>query len=126
MGRKKLQEGDLDDIGTIELQICVLRSFGEEHVLCDVPAYYDVKCDGQDLDSPAGYYKIAPQHMMKFEENCVTLDNRQANKAKRAMNSKRPGAEPWAIFRFHYRSEGMSALFCYVLRLTDHSPRVHP
>lgn len=96
-----------ETIGTLELRIYVLRSFGDEHTLGDVQTYYKINDDAEDESEEFPTYRvIAPDFRMTFETNCAALDKPRATREKKKMDSKRPGKEPWAILRFHYRSKG--------------------
>lgn len=91
-----------ETIGTIELRVYVTRQFGVEHEIDDARRF-----DKAEDDTDTARYKdIAPQYQMTFEKNCSTLEGSKANREKKKINAKRPGTEPWAIFRFHYRSKG--------------------
>lgn len=50
------------------------------------------------------YNTLPPNLLMGFNENCEVLNTAEANRAKKKMTCRRPGAEPWAVFRFHYRT----------------------
>ncbi|KAF2683233.1 hypothetical protein K458DRAFT_404821 [Lentithecium fluviatile CBS 122367] len=89
-------------LGTIELWIYVLRKFGEEHLMGVVPMYYD---QNQDTDNDTKDL-VTYNFRMAFETNCSAFDQVTANRARKKMDMKRPGKEPWAIFRFHYRNKG--------------------
>jgi hypothetical protein len=100
-----------ETIGTIEICVFMLRKFGEEYDTDKAVKYYSKTLvnfeDNADVPAPPTYKMMAPDFKMGFEENCAILDNRTANRQKKHMDMKRPGDEPWAIFRFHYRSQGM-------------------
>ena len=57
------------------------------------------------MDETATYSSITPQFAMTFEKDVPALDKTKAAAAQRKMQAKRPGTEPWAIFRFHYRDK---------------------
>jgi hypothetical protein len=100
----------LETVGTIEVRLYVLRSFGAEYPLdTTVLTYLDDKNDEENehMDGKSALYKtIAPDYMVEFEKNCQEVDKKTSNAWNRKLNTKRPSKEPWAIFRFHYRSKG--------------------
>lgn len=95
-----------ETIGTIELHVYITRQFGVEHEV-DTGRKYDKVKDNRDTVTQVVSYKdVPPQFHLTFEKNCSTLDNAKGNRERRKVYGKRPGSEPWAIFRFHYRSKG--------------------
>lgn len=119
-----------ENFGTIELHLYVLRTFGTEHALnSDFCTYLD-KVDSDDDEEDyteeeeedhelkesrdpkkrreeAAYRSIAPEFRVNFEKNCQEIDMKAANAYRKKLVAKRPCKEPWAIFRFHYRSFGL-------------------
>ncbi|KAL1595722.1 hypothetical protein SLS60_009411 [Paraconiothyrium brasiliense] len=102
------QNGDVQEtVGTIEVRLYVLRSFGEDWVLDDDVVTYLSNEDeeGEDIESKQATYKtIAPEYMIEFEKNVLELDKKTTKAWDKKLNARRPSKEPWAIFRFHYRS----------------------
>jgi hypothetical protein len=96
-----------ETIGTIELRLYVTRQLGVSHALGNIQDYFNEQGNVEDeVPERAIYRRIEPTLRMEFEENCAPLDKSKANREQRRMGARRPGTEPWAIFRFHYRSEG--------------------
>jgi hypothetical protein len=99
-----------ETIGTIEVRLYVLRTFGAEYPLdSTMLTYLDEKNDEdeEEMDEKIAFYKtIAPEYMVEFEKNCQEVDKKTGNSWNKKLNTKRPSKEPWAIFRFHYRSKG--------------------
>ena len=105
-GPSNLDKEAKEFVGSIELRVYVTRQFGVEHDIHDVCKYDQVQ-EGADPSTCVATYKdLPPQFHMTFEKNCSALDGRKANGEKKKVYAKRPGTEPWAIFRFHYRSKG--------------------
>lgn len=98
----------LETVGTIEVRLYVLRTFGAEYPRDAVMSYLDDDEDEKDDMGrlKATYQTIAPDLMIEFEENCQELDKKSVNAWKKKLSTKRPSKDPWAIFRFHYRSKG--------------------
>ncbi|KAF1950422.1 hypothetical protein CC80DRAFT_241402 [Byssothecium circinans] len=95
-----------ETVGTIEVRVSVLRAFGEEYSIDGIPTYFKQAKEEEDAEPAALTFKrLAPEFEMIGEENCQTLDKAASNRHRRDMTSKRPGKQPWAIFRFHYRSQ---------------------
>lgn len=94
-----------ETIGTLELRVYITRQFGVEH---KTDTYkYDKAAETTDTGpQTAAYKEVPPQYRMTPETNCATLDKTSGNREKKKLYAKRPGLEPWAIFRFHYRSKG--------------------
>lgn len=106
-GSTKLDKGAeaRETIGTLELRVYITRQFGSEHSPSDTRRF-DSK-GGLSAAAPVALYKdMEPHFQMKFEENCSILEGSKATLQKSKISKKHPGTEPWAIFRFHYRSEG--------------------
>lgn len=106
------EQGDRS-LGTIELRIYVLRRAGDDHALQDIDPYYAVKEEGftpskfEDSDIEMGFTTIPPQYAMTYEKNVTPLDEKTAKRYRTKIDGKRPGAEAWAVFRFHFRSNSM-------------------
>jgi hypothetical protein len=104
-GTTNLDKQLCETIGTIELRVYITRQFDVEYEDDDTCKYDKV----QESDSSARvatYKDVPPQYQMTFEKNCSTLESRKGNAEKKKVHAKRPGKEPWAIFRFHYRAKG--------------------
>jgi hypothetical protein len=100
-----LQEDAKAIVGTIEMRVYVLRRFGDHHMPQDLPKYHESVWKGtrRKADDPVGYTTIEPDFVLTAEEDLAAIETRLANKYRKAMDGARPGLEPWAIFRFHYR-----------------------
>lgn len=106
------QDDGPETIGTIELRIYITRQFNITHSIAGVTNY--INCD-KDVESEVtkayGYKQIPPTFHLTFDKNCATLDCLKASSEQRKMTSSRPGNEPWAVFRFHYRNMGECSVF---------------
>jgi hypothetical protein len=93
----------------LELRVYITQQLGVSHALTGITKYDSVK--GHDIeddeDEAATYNKIVPTFRMAFEENCASLEKTKASRELLQMEARRPGTEPWAIFRIHYRSKGV-------------------
>jgi hypothetical protein len=109
-----------ETVGTIELRLYVTRQLGVSHALDNIQDYSKDQGNVEDeVPERAIYRRIEPTLRMEFEENCAPLDKSKASREQRRMRARRPGTESWAIFRFHYRSEGKSSPYSTtVQRLT--------
>ncbi|KAJ4347471.1 hypothetical protein N0V95_005392 [Ascochyta clinopodiicola] len=94
-----------ETIGTMELRVYITRQLGIEHDINGTRKYDKIVDDANIGAQVASYKDVAPQFHMTFEKNCSTLDSAKGNRERRKVYAKRPGKEPWAIFRFHYRSK---------------------
>ncbi|KAF9730611.1 hypothetical protein PMIN03_009411 [Paraphaeosphaeria minitans] len=92
----------LETVGTIEVRLYVLRTFGAELARDNFITYLN---DGDMCQKKAFYNDIAPNYMIGFETNVPELEKKTANVWNKKLNMKRPSKDPWAIFRFHYRSK---------------------
>jgi hypothetical protein len=112
-----------ETLGTIELRLYMLRRFGEEHVIGDVPAYHNQKKllgDSESVQKELVAYKLTkPDLKMTFEEDCATLHSRTTTLQRAKADKPRPGKSPWAVFRFHYRSKGIYYLSFVSIMHTD-------
>jgi hypothetical protein len=107
LGTSATQSQGMETIGTIELRLYITRQIGVYHTLNNVERYYNTRGNIEDEELHTSTYKqVPPTLQMRFEKNSAVLDNVTANREMRKMDGKRPGTEPWAIFRFHYRSAG--------------------
>lgn len=108
LSETNLTQGEaMETIGTIELRLYITRQLGVEHALTGIDKYHSVDdVLGVDGNRPTSYKQLPPSFRMAFEENSELLSNCTRNTHKRRMDQKRLGTEPWAIFRFHYRSPG--------------------
>jgi hypothetical protein len=101
-----LEEG-IETIGTVELRLYVTRQLGFSHTLDHVDKYDSTNGNDEDEILRVATYKLLPPTLqMTFEKDMKPLEGRQLNQEKRKMEARRPGTEPWATFRFHYRSKG--------------------
>jgi hypothetical protein len=106
------QQGDAPEtIGTMEMRLYITRQFDVFHPIDDVDKYYTTKGNIEDLglneeEQVANYRPLPPTFRMMFEKNCAPLDRLKVGREQRRVTAPRPGTEPWAIFRFHYRSKG--------------------
>ncbi|KAJ4370673.1 hypothetical protein N0V83_005194 [Neocucurbitaria cava] len=92
----------LETIGTVELRLYVTRQLGVSHIVRTGETYYAPR---NNIEETASYKQIAPVYQMGFEQDSALLGKGQSTREQRKSNAPRPGTEPWAIFRFHYRSE---------------------
>ena len=107
-----------ETIGTMELRLYITRQIGVNHALSNIEKYSSHKGNVEDdADETATYKQIEPTFRMEFEKNCAPLDKAKATREQRKMEVRRPGTEPWAIFRFHYRSKGKPPVKSIVLQL---------
>jgi hypothetical protein len=107
LGANVVQSNGPGTVGTIELRLYITRQLGVQHHLSNVKKYYHTSGNIEDEELQTSIYKLLPPtFQMAFEKNSAVLDDRTANREKRRMDTTRPGTEPWAIFRFHYRSKG--------------------
>jgi len=97
-----------ETIGTMELRLYVTRQLDVTHAPVRYERYDSIsgKVDDDEVSRSATYKLIAPTCQMDFEKNAAPLDDGEVKREHRKINLKRPGTEPWAIFRFHYRSQG--------------------
>jgi hypothetical protein len=97
-------------IGTLEMRLYVTRQLDVFHAIENVEKYYSTKCNIEEEDAEteqhANYNVLPPTFRTTFEKNCAPLERRKVTQWQRRMTAERPGPEPWAIFRFHYRSKG--------------------
>ncbi|KAI2482879.1 hypothetical protein Ptr902_05196 [Pyrenophora tritici-repentis] len=101
-GIESTQSDAPEIIGTIELQLHIIRQLDDYHTIEGICTYND---DTKEKDKAAVNYKlIAPSLRMIPEKNCRVLQPQEAQREQRRLHSRRPGTEPWAIFRFHYRT----------------------
>lgn len=108
-----VEEEGARGLGAIEVRVYVLRRFGDEHALQDIEPYYAVKeeghmshaVDGNNFDKSVGFTSIAPEFTMTYQKNIAALEGNIVKRVKTKMDKQRPGAEPWAIFRFHFRNK---------------------
>jgi hypothetical protein len=98
----------METIGTMELRLYVTRQLDVTHTPGRFEKYDSASGSIEDDEEPqsASYKMIAPTFQMSFERNSAALDRLKLGRELRKINSKRPGTEPWAIFRFHYRTKG--------------------
>ncbi|KAI4663576.1 uncharacterized protein J4E78_003992 [Alternaria triticimaculans] len=105
-----IQNDAPETTGTIELRLYITRQLGDWHEIGKVKKYYAHESDMKDRDTggieqKVGYNRIAPIFRMSFEKDTTPLEDNQSKIYQRRADAKRPGTEPWAIFRFHYRTE---------------------
>jgi hypothetical protein len=100
---KTCQDGP-EIIGAIELHLYVTRQLNIDHHPSSIQNYSDISSSDTTLKS-TGSSKIHPQFVMKFEENCATLEPKKQTQEQRRIDSKRPGTGPWVVFRYYYRSK---------------------
>ncbi|KAG9196325.1 hypothetical protein G6011_01446 [Alternaria panax] len=104
-------QGDVPEtIGTLELRLYITRQLGLSHDVSEVEKYYRAGGNIEDkqtdnAERTASYKLIPPTSRMSFEKNAAPLEDRQPSLQQRRADAKRPGTEPWAMFRFHYRSQ---------------------
>jgi hypothetical protein len=103
----------LETVGTIELRLYVTRQLGVSHALGSVEDYSKDKSNDDELAEIVIYRQVEPFFRMVLEKNCAPLEKTRSTREQTKMSARRPGTEPWAIFRFHYRSEGKFLVWCY-------------
>lgn len=111
LGFATTQNNDPETIGTLELRLYITRQLGTWHDIGEVKKYFTVGGSIGDkqtgsMEQKVSYKVIPPTFEMSFEMNAALLEDRQPNLQQRKVDAKRPGTEPWAIFRFHYRRQG--------------------
>jgi hypothetical protein len=107
-GIKLLQGEGPETIGTMELRLFITRQLGVSHALNDIQTYSARTGHMEDEeDEIATYKQIEPKFCMEFDKNSALLDKPRTTREQSKMGARRPGTEPWAIFRFHYRSKGI-------------------
>lgn len=101
-------QGDgTETIGTLELRLYVTRQLDVSHSLGDIKKYSNAGGNIEDDDAQLAIYRqIHPSFLMRFDQNSELLIKAKNSREQTRLDAKRPGTEPWAIFRFHYRSEG--------------------
>jgi hypothetical protein len=100
-----------ETIGTIEHRLYITREWGVSHDIGNMKKYYAIGDNVEDeragdTEQKITYKRIPPSHRMSLEKNTAPLEGNQPSLHQRKADAKRPGSEPWAIFRFHYRSQG--------------------
>lgn len=95
-----------ETIGTVEMRVYITRQFDVEQSIDSMCTYDNTGEDPKPTDAIANYKEVPPQFQMAFEKDCVTLEAAKSKREKKKLHAKRPGTEPWAIFRFHYRTKG--------------------
>ncbi|KAF1929510.1 uncharacterized protein M421DRAFT_3981 [Didymella exigua CBS 183.55] len=104
-GKTDLNKEAPETVGTIELRVYITRQFDVEHEIDDGCTYDKIKeAVGSDIQI-ANYKDVPPQYHIAFKKNCCILEGRKGSAEKKKVHAKRPGKEPWAIFRFHYRTK---------------------
>jgi len=102
-----VEKHGIETIGTIELRLYALRTPGEGYISQTSPTYYSSSDTGEEsIQKEAHFTRIPVQFVAKPKKDCETVDKASAVRFKRNMEKLRPGKEPWAIFRFHYRLLG--------------------
>ncbi|KAF3034680.1 hypothetical protein E8E12_004042 [Didymella heteroderae] len=101
--------------GVIDTQMSVVPYTGTTNLSKEAPetigtvvtacTYDNVKEDSEPSALVANFKDVAPQFQMAFEKNCSILEVGKNKREKKKVHAKRPGTEPWAIFRFHYRTK---------------------
>lgn len=105
-GTSILSKESPETIGTVEIRVYITRQFDVEHTIDNASTYDNVDEGSEPASSVADYKDVPPQFQMTFEKNCSTLETGKSKREKKKVYAKRPGTEPWAIFRFHYRTKG--------------------
>lgn len=101
------QNSSHPNIGTIEVQISILRQFGDSHSIKDVLPYNEVKNLGHDDQRTVGYDLIPPTLSINYKrEGTEPLKRGTLSRRRQVMQALRPGKEIWARLRFHYRPLG--------------------
>ncbi|KAH7401836.1 hypothetical protein DE146DRAFT_631127 [Phaeosphaeria sp. MPI-PUGE-AT-0046c] len=92
-----------ETIGTIELRIYITRQPSVTYTPRGIEKY-DSLGNGDDEVQRAEFKAIPPTLQMTFEEDATPMEHAKINREQRKLDDERPGKEPWAIFRFHYRT----------------------
>lgn len=100
-------------VGTMELRLYVTRQLSVFHAVYDNRNYYKSSKESTEdgAEKFVHYKRIPPTFQLDIEKNSAPLSKPADNGHKKKMNQPRPGEEPWAIFRFHYRSKGRRKAF---------------
>jgi hypothetical protein len=102
---------ELGTVGTMELRLYITRQLDVTCSIDGIEKYHNTNRSVEDEGSCCVTYKLLPPTFyMTFDKNSATLDRAKASREKRKADANRPGMEPWAIFRFHYRSRGKHLL----------------
>ena len=105
LGVTVIQSDAPETVGTMELRLHITRQLDAFHDIGDVRTYeVDTDANGKVAGHTAIYKILPPSLRMTFEKNCRPLEAQDAYREQRRLNTRRPGTEPWAIFRFHYRT----------------------
>lgn len=101
------ESDSVETIGTIELRLYVTRQLNVVHHVKDTKKYYiSDRSSDADTGRIAHYSQIPPTFQLDIDRNSASISKKAENYHNKKMDSPRPGGEPWAIFRFHYRSQG--------------------
>lgn len=97
--------GDMTEtIGTIELRMYVTRELKVNHTPRGIEKYYNTS-DSDDVQRTE-FRMIRPTLQMIFQQDSALLEATKIRREQQRVDAARPGKEPWAIFRFHYRTIG--------------------
>lgn len=98
----------LETIGTLELRLYVTRQLNVVHQVEHIDAFDDFETDNDERNKRKVTYKEIKQDLrIFFDTDWDPLERAKVKGEQRKMNAPRPGSEPWAIFRFHYRTKSM-------------------
>ncbi|KAH7560164.1 hypothetical protein J3E72DRAFT_379004 [Bipolaris maydis] len=129
LGMPTTQSDSPETIGTMELRLYCTRKIGVSHEVKGIKQYYTgdkQDSDNEESETPdnedgqkhdnsnkgseetkqiVSYRQIAPTSQLDIERNSTPISVRTVASHYNKMGLSRPGEEPWAIFRFHYRSK---------------------
>lgn len=96
-----------DTLGCIEMRVWVLQEAGQETTKQATKTFEN--CAGwRDLAGLKTFACIRPAHEIEMVENEFNpLITVKMNNARKKTGGVRPGTEPWVVFRFFYRTQGM-------------------
>lgn len=101
------QDDAQDTLGTIEVRIWALLDEKQERQTQSYPTF-ESRHNWREGDATPTYASVQPTQ----EIDCVSnefnpLGNSKITTAHKRMVAARPGAKPWASFKFYYRTQGM-------------------
>lgn len=131
LGMATTQSDLPETIGTMELRLYCTRKIGVSHEVKGVKQYYtednrkqnnednstsnnddnqkpeNSKKGSEKTNQIVSYRQVAPTSQLDIERDSAPISEQAIASYYNKMVPSRPGKEPWAIFRFHYRSKGI-------------------
>jgi len=105
------KQGEFESVGKIEIRVSILRVADQSHAVSDVSCFAEADTWKEQYPSPIGFQHLEPTSQIK-----ITADDEEPRPSKYTvkrvrgqMKASRPGNEPWAIFKFFYRAQGVWA-----------------